>query len=131
MKPTQDPEITHELMQMIFEASKDTYPNEFGALLKKAKDGIIDELLLLPGTQSGRSSALFRLHMLPITYDVVGSIHSHPSPHPFPSKADINFFSRLGDVHIIVAHPFDMGSWRGYNRQGEPLKIEVLKPREY
>ena len=113
---------------MAFEASRDSHPMEFGALLRRNGD-VIDELLLLPGTVSGEESALFRLHMLPIDRSVAGSLHSHPSPHPYPSEADLHFFGALGDVHIIVASPYNMRSWRAYDRRGEPLEVEVVGGR--
>jgi len=120
------PRVSRDLLEMVFEASKDSHPYEFGALLRR-NHGVIDEVLLLPGTISGTESALFRLHMLPIDHTVAGSVHSHPSPHPTPSNADIQFFGRLGDVHIICAYPYDMSSWRAYNRKGEPIEVEVVE----
>ncbi|MCI0496961.1 MAG: Mov34/MPN/PAD-1 family protein [Thermoplasmata archaeon] len=120
--------VARDLLEMAIEASRDSHPNEFGALLRRNGD-VIDELLLLPGTISGTDSALFRLHMLPIDPTVAGSLHSHPSPHPYPSDADIEFFGRLGEVHIIVASPYNMRSWRAYDRRGEPLELEVVRHR--
>jgi magnesium-transporting ATPase (P-type) len=45
---------------MIMEASKDSYPHEFGAFLR-AKFGVIYEIVMLPGTISGGSSVVFQL----------------------------------------------------------------------
>ena len=57
--------IRRKTLRMILEASKDTYPKEFAAILR-AEEGVIEELLLLPGTVSGDVHAIFQLHMLPI-----------------------------------------------------------------
>ena len=119
-------QVSRELLEMIFEASKDSHPYEFGALLRDNK-GVIDELLLVPGTVATTNSALFKLYMMPIDHTVAGSVHSHPSPHPTPSNADIQFFSRLGDVHIICAAPYNIYSWRSYDRRGNPIQLEVVK----
>lgn len=118
--------IDRPLLEMIFEASKDSHPYEFGALLRKDGD-TITELLLLPGTVSSTQSALFKLYMMPIDHDVAGSVHSHPSPSPYPSNADISFFGNLGDVHIICASPYNERSWRAYNRKGESTRLDVVE----
>ena len=113
---------------MIFESAKSSYPNEFGALLRvddKYKD-TITELVLLPGTISGDAHAIFRMHMLPIDFSIVGTVHSHPSLNPFPSDADRALFRKHGKVHIIVAYPYDMSSWKGYDYNGDEIKIEVI-----
>ena len=110
---------------MIMEASKDSYPHEFGAFLR-AKFGVIYEIVMLPGTISGGSSVVFQLMMKPIDFSIVGSVHSHPSGVPLPSEADVNMFSRTGDVHIIVAYPFTMHSWKAYNREGEEIEVKVI-----
>ena len=62
--------ITKKCLNLIFESSKSTYPNEFGGLLRvdtELKDTII-EVILLPGTVSGDSHAIFKLHMLQIDF---------------------------------------------------------------
>jgi len=118
--------IKRRVMRMIFESSKDSYPNEFAALLKVNKRGIIAELVLLPGTLQGRSSAVFALHMMPVTFDVVGTVHSHPTPNCIPSDHDIALFQRFGDIHIIVGHPFDERSWQAYDKVGRPREIVVF-----
>ena len=93
--------IRRRTLKMILEASKSQYPEEFGAILR-AKKGVIHELILLPGTVAGERSALFKLHMLPIDFTVVGTVHSHPSGAIFPSGADLDLFlAPLRDVSAI------------------------------
>lgn len=117
--------IKKRTLKMILEASKSSYPNEFGGILR-AKKGIIDELVLLPGTESGEDVALFKLHMLPIDFTIVGTVHSHPSGSCRPSGADLDLFRKFGWVHIIVCEPYDTRSWAAYDALGERRKLNVL-----
>jgi len=117
--------IKRDVLRLIMESSKSSYPDEFGAFLR-AKHNIIYEIILLPGTISGGGSVLYNLLMKPIDFTIVGSVHSHPSGFPIPSEADLQMFSRIGDVHIIVAYPFTMDSWKAYNRRGEEIEIKVI-----
>lgn len=117
--------ITSKVLELIFAAARDTHPNEFACVLR-AEGGVINEILLVPGTISGGHSAILRLHMLPIDFTVVGSVHSHPTPNAIPSEADMSLFSRFGPLHIIVGYPYDMGSWKAYSRDGEEVRLEVV-----
>jgi proteasome lid subunit RPN8/RPN11 len=112
------------LLDAINEAAVQTYPNEFVAALR-AEKGVINELLMLPGTISGERSGILHLHMLPIDFSVVGSVHSHPGHSARPSDADLAFFSYFGSVHIITCLPFDRTSWRAYNLRGERIELKV------
>ena len=117
--------ISRKTLRMILEASKDTYPKEFAAILR-AEEGVITELLLLPGTISGDVHAVFQLHMLPIDFSVVGTIHSHPSGNYSPSGADLNLFSHFGRVHIITGKPYTESTWQAYDHNGNPRRLEVV-----
>lgn len=116
--------IARDTLRFILEASRSTMPTEFAGLLQ-AEEGVITEVLILPGTESSRMSALIRLYMLP-NMKVVGSAHSHPSSNIRPSKQDILFFSRTGDYNIIVGPPFDETSWACYDASGERRELAVL-----
>jgi len=117
--------IKRETIEMILEASRDVHPNEFGAILR-AEEGGITEIMLLPGTISGSRSAIFQLHMLPIDFTVVGTVHSHPSGAISPSGADMAFFQKFGYIHIITGVPFNKDSWRAFDLYGEPISLEVV-----
>jgi proteasome lid subunit RPN8/RPN11 len=117
--------IRRDTLEMVLEASRDSYPMEFGAILR-AEEGIVSELLLIPGTIGGESHAIFQLYNLPVDFTVVGTVHSHPSPDPRPSAQDIEFFQRIGYLHIIAAHPYDDASWRAWDRQGEVYPLTLV-----
>ena len=117
--------IRRKTLRMILEASKDTYPKEFAAILR-AEEGVITELLLLPGTISGDVHAVFQLHMLPIDFSVVGTVHSHPSGSYQPSDADRNLFSHFGRVHIITGMPYTEATWQAYDHNGTPRALQVV-----
>jgi proteasome lid subunit RPN8/RPN11 len=116
--------IAKDALDFILEASRSSMPEEFAGLLQ-ADSEIITEVLILPGTESSRMSALIRLYMLP-NIQVVGSAHSHPSSDIRPSKEDIAFFSRTGDYHIIAGPPFDGSSWACYDSMGQRRELPVV-----
>lgn len=119
--------IERDSLKLILEVSKETYPKEFAATLV-AKKGIIHEINLLPGTLSGNTSAIVHTHMQPpdITLSVVGLVHSHPSGNYSPSGADLHFFSKFGNTHIIVGMPYSEKSWQAYDARGEKIEIEIV-----
>jgi len=117
--------ISKETLELILNASRAQHPKEFLCLLT-AERGIIDDILLLPGTLSSQRSATLRLEMLPLGLGVVGSAHSHPSPNNRPSKEDLRMFSRLGRCHIIICYPYGETDWACYDRSGKPRRLEVL-----
>ena len=119
--------IKRECLDLILECAKSNYPNEFGGLLRidaLSKNTIV-EVIVLPGTISGDSHAIFKLHMMPIDFSIVGTVHSHPSNTAKPSKEDLNFFNKYGKIHIIVASPFTHVSWKAYNYSGREIKISL------
>jgi proteasome lid subunit RPN8/RPN11 len=121
--------ITRKCLTLIFESSKSNYPQEFGALLRvdRVEKTTIIEVILLPGTISGDSHAIFHLHMLPVDYSVVGTVHSHPSSIARPSDADLDLFSHFGRIHIIVGvSPFGDVSWKAYDYMGHMVSMEII-----
>jgi len=117
--------IYEDTLRMIMASSRETYPNEFSAMLR-VEDGMISEILPLPGTISGPTSAQMMLHMLHIDLNIVGGVHSHPSGVCLPSGADLHFFDKFGYVHMIVGSPFRMDSWNAFNSRGEIIRLEVF-----
>lgn len=124
-KPYWITKIRRDVLDLIFASARSQHPNEFGAMLR-AEHGVITELLVIPGTVSGATHAIFQLNMLPIDFTVKGTVHSHPSPNPSPSQADKELFTRFGSTHIIVARPYNEHTWRAYNARGEPITLTIV-----
>jgi proteasome lid subunit RPN8/RPN11 len=120
--------IRANTLEFILESAKSSYPNEFGGFLRvdSYKKDIINEIILLPGTISGDSHAIFKLHMLPIDFSIVGTVHSHPSVSFHPSDADFLLFRKYGKIHMIVAYPFTYNSWKTYDHNGKEINVSIL-----
>jgi len=120
--------ISHKCLDLIIESSKSIYPKEFGGFLRvdDEKRDLISEVVLIPGTISGDSHAIFKLHMMPVDFNIVGTVHSHPSPNASPSNADLELFRKHGKIHIIMASPFNKKSWKGYGYNGNQAGIEII-----
>jgi proteasome lid subunit RPN8/RPN11 len=121
--------ITQKCLDMIVESSKSNYPQEFGALLRvdRVDKTTIIEVILLPGTISGDSHAIFHLHMLPVDYSVVGTVHSHPSSIPRPSDADLDLFSHFGRIHLIIGvSSYGDVTWKAYDHTGQPVTLTIV-----
>ncbi|MBR4202355.1 MAG: Mov34/MPN/PAD-1 family protein [Candidatus Methanomethylophilaceae archaeon] len=107
------------------ESAKSTYPDEFLCVHREI-DGIISEMVMLPGTVFGDEHSFINQWMEPIDYSIAGSAHSHPGFSNQPSDADKDFFSNMGGVHFITCQPYDRNSWKAYDSHGEPMDIEVI-----
>ncbi len=117
--------IEREVIESVNESARYSMPNEFLCLLRE-EEGVICELVLLPGTLSGESHGILDVNMAPISYGVAGSAHSHPSHSNEPSDPDIGFFNSIGGVHIITCLPYDENSWRAYDSSGRPLDVDLV-----
>lgn len=119
--------MRRELLDTIFEGAKRLYPKESILLLRGRKTKniiLITDLLVPPLASYGRGFAHIPLHMMPMDFSVVGTVHSHPSGNFMPSSTDLNHF--FGRVLMIVAFPFlsekDVAI---YNHSGERLILDV------
>ena len=121
--------ISQELLQAIFEGARRLYPKETILLLRgeKKKNLItVSELIVPPLATYGRSFASIPLHMLPMDFSIVGTVHSHPSGNLTPSTVDLNHF--FGNVLMIVGFPFtEKRNTAVYNRNGEKLTLQITK----
>ncbi|MGI0132034.1 MAG: Mov34/MPN/PAD-1 family protein [Thermoplasmata archaeon] len=118
--------ITRSCLDSALACARSSFPNEFGGILRADPPGTISELLLLPGTTSGRRHANFQLHMIPIDLAVAGTVHSHPSGALHPSEADLRLFRHWGRRHLILGAPYGPGSWRAYDGHGQEVTIDVV-----
>lgn len=117
--------ISRKTLRMILEASRDMYPREFGAILR-AEEGTITELLLVPGTISGKRHAIFQLYTLPADFAVVGTVHSHPSGVYAPSDEDLALFNKFGGIHIITGYPYAEDTWAAWTNKGQRTDLKVV-----
>ncbi|MFP4175068.1 MAG: Mov34/MPN/PAD-1 family protein [Halobacteriales archaeon] len=132
--------IADDTLEFILETCSDTHPNEFMGLLRAEEASsprlrfhggepsgrVITDVLVIPGTTSGEAMASLREEMIPANVGGVGTVHSHPSGSTRPSEEDLRTFSKKGARHIIVGRPYDIDSWRCYNAEGEPVKLDIL-----
>lgn len=120
--------IEKQCLNLIFESAKSTYPNEFGGFLRvdEKHKNTISEIIILPGTISGDNHTIFKLHMMPIDFNIVGTVHSHPSSSYYPSEADFHLFQKHGKVHLIVAYPYNNETFQPYNNIGKKINIEII-----
>lgn len=121
--------LSAELLDAIFEGAKRLYPRETILLLrgKKSKDSIrVLELVVPPLATYGRGFANIPLHMLPMDFSIVGTVHSHPSGNLAPSDVDFNHF--FGQILMIVGFPFaGEQNVAVYNSRGERLPLHIAK----
>lgn len=117
--------IRSELLILLLELGRTSHPNEFVALLRE-REGIIEEMNMLPGTTSGENSASLLFDMMPLDTHLAGSAHSHPNGVLCPSDADMNFFPRSGKYHFIIGYPYRESDWKCFSPDGTPQRIEVI-----
>ncbi len=113
------------LIKAFNESAKASSPNEFASAMR-AEDGVLTELVFLPGSIGSFTSATVPLHMLPIDFSLVGTVHSHPGYSNRPSNEDLHLFGSFGKVHIITCMPYDITSWRSYDKDGNEIKLEIV-----
>jgi len=117
--------IDRSLLEGINGSARSVFPQEFLCMLS-ADDGIIDELVLIPGTVYGDSHSFLDTWMAPVDFSIVGTVHSHPGYSNEPSDDDLDFFSHYGGVHIITCLPFSDGSWKAYDSHGGIVDLEIV-----
>jgi hypothetical protein len=57
--------IRQELLSLLLEMGRNNHPNEFVTLLRE-REGIIEEMNMLPGTVAGEDSASLLFDMMPL-----------------------------------------------------------------
>ena len=129
MAKTQEVSMSQELLDSIFEGAKRLYPRETILLLrgKKVKDALcIVDLVIPPLATYGHGFANYPLHLLPMDFSLVGTVHSHPSGNKTPSDVDFNHF--FGRILMIVGFPYaSQQDVAVYNSHGEKLPLLVTK----
>ena len=118
--------VKFSVLESICIAARQSYPNEFIALLGgNVFEGIIEELVVLP-SNTGEDFATLRFDLLPLDRSVFGSVHSHPGYGNRPSRGDIGTFSKIGKIHAIVCIPFNIENIKFYDCDGKEEKFEIM-----
>lgn len=117
--------MSRELLEAILNNAKSMHPKEMLLLLRgKLKNGVlnIEELVIPPLATYGAGFTGFPMHMLPIDFSLVGTVHSHPSGSLQPSTTDLN--RAFGKILMIVAFPYQgLQNIVVYNREGKRLEL--------
>ena len=107
-------------------ACRNVYPDEFIGLFRE-KGGVLEELILAPLAEYGRSHSSFSDLHLPTDPSLTATIHSHPNGVLLPSRADLRFFSVKGKWHFIAGAPYRLRDVACYDNKGRPEKIETVQ----
>ena len=84
---------------------------------------------MIPGTTSSPKQASLKSHNVPVSGNVVGSFHSHPSGVLQPSTEDLNMFQKY-PVNIITGHPFNIETWKSFSSTGENVTLTVIQTED-
>lgn len=118
--------LTVNLLEELLEGCRNAQPQEFFAMLS-SKSGIqIDEYVVVPLVYQTSNSVGYRTDLLPFDTSVCGTFHSHPFGSSKPSNADINSFSKKGQIHLIASSPFSFETVKAYNRDGKLMEIKLV-----
>ena len=111
-----------KLKEELLSMAKQAHPNEFFALLVQ-EEGIIKKYYII-NVRAHKHSVFFREWDVPITPNIVGTIHSHPNGIARPSRQDLETFARFGDLHGITGWPYNTIEF--YNVNGEHKNVEFI-----
>ncbi|MGZ7043284.1 MAG: Mov34/MPN/PAD-1 family protein [Methanobacterium sp.] len=120
--------VDREVINEVMNIAKESYPNEFMALLEgQIQKNVlkITGLIFLP-SETSNEGAVMQVFMQPLTTNSVGSVHSHPGYSASPSEADLQFFSKKGIFHMIIAEPYKRESILAYDSFGNIVDFKVI-----
>jgi proteasome lid subunit RPN8/RPN11 len=119
--------ISRRLLEAVLEGARRLHPKETILLLRGRKEkGVIQvsDLVVPPLATYGHGFASLPLHMLPIDFSLVGTVHSHPSGNLNPSTADLNHY--FGVILMIVCFPYSSDeNVAVYDRNGDKLPLRI------
>ncbi|MBI4210513.1 MAG: Mov34/MPN/PAD-1 family protein [Candidatus Diapherotrites archaeon] len=116
--------IKRQVLESIIMAAKNVYPLEFFSMLG-GRNKVIEELVVVPATY-GESFSSYRLDLVPFDSSIIGTVHSHPSEENYPSDADLESFSKFGEVHLIIGHPYNFNTVRAFDNKGRHVTLRVV-----
>lgn len=118
--------VERGLLEEMLSFARERHPKEAILLLrgKVVKEIItLNDYLFPPFATTNSVSASYPIHMLPIDFSIVGTLHSHPSGSLNLSTQDINHM--YGRISLLTAFPYGLGDVAAYNKQAEKLSIRV------
>ena len=119
--------IRKSVLSLLLQIGKDSFPNEFLAQLLHA-NGIIDDIVIIPGTITTPVSAYVRDDVRPLMLNLAGTAHSHPNGVIRPSSTDIRSFAKFGgQCHLILGPPFTFDSWRAFYADGSVRALDIIE----
>jgi proteasome lid subunit RPN8/RPN11 len=116
--------IKKTVLEDLFLAAKNNFPNEFFAYLGGEKE-VIDEFILINSTY-GKGFVLIKDYLTPWDKRILGTMHSHPGKNNFPSNADKKQFSRKGKIHLIISYPYNLNTVKAFNEKAELIEFELI-----
>jgi len=118
--------LTTAALRQIISFGRENHPNEFSALLEgKIKNGTLTIThVVYQHYEADDRSAIIHLNY-PMSTNVIGTVHSHPTPDNRPSAADKRYFNKYGFVNFIIAKPYTLRSLACYDGKGRPLSFSV------
>ena len=127
IKHLEKPEINIKrgLLQGILALCKDHHPREILGLLRVI-NGIVEEYILPPGAITSKHSGLYYPNRLGFDSSLMGSIHSHPSGHPYPSIVDINHVFKGKRYNFIIAYPYNLRNMKCFNSKGKEIEFKLV-----
>ena len=117
--------IKKELIDGIIGLCKAQHPNEILGFLR-VEDGIASEYILLPGAITNETSGVFSPGRVPFDPTLEGSVHSHPSGVPYPSKKDLEKVFMSKRFNFIVGYPYTYNSTRCFDQKGNELNFIIV-----
>lgn len=91
--------VDADFIDSLNESAKSCHPDEFFCMVRQ-KNGVVNELVLVPRTICGSNHCVFSEWMSPIDFSIVGTAHSHPERINKASDEDLTLFANLGGIHL-------------------------------
>ena len=120
-------EVERELLEEMLRFASERHPNEAILILrgKTEKDRIeVNDYLFPPFASTDSGSARFPIHMLPIDFTIIGTMHSHPSGALSLSTVDMH--NVYGRIMLLAAYPYRLEDVAAFNKNGDKIVLEVL-----
>jgi proteasome lid subunit RPN8/RPN11 len=119
--------LPRNLANIFIETAQNNHPKEIILLLRGSqhKNVIkISDFLVPPFGTVGESFASFPIHMLPIDFSIMGTVHSHPTGKNTPSIQDLHNF--YGKIMIIIGYPYRLSDIASYSKQGKIIPVTLV-----